>query len=252
MFGSKEQEIPKLEIPKLETHAGYAAAVAKLQELYDQCGAAERRLQEINADLARAKSHPTGLDAKALRLLEGESDSESAAASELRKEFAQVSERRQVLARAVELQNNVVDRERYAATRVICTALEPQHRANVKAIAEALIALARPNQAAYNLHESLVGAGCAGHESHLRSMYLYWLGDPHDWQSRIAKWFMEAFEYGFISESEVPTEWRTAWWKKNGWKLEYLTAEYKAKHESAKKTAPEAKAREDEAVWTTA
>jgi hypothetical protein len=186
----------------------FSAEQAKLVDLQHRFNDADRRWHSCQAALTRKPPNP--LDVAADKLLTGDDSVLDRRVVDHRLELAGIDHERQVLRRAIEMQRQVLERERFRVGREVCEALRPAHREIVQKLADALIALGRVAAEEIDFRNALdeKGVPFAGF---LRPMPINRLGNPRDGNSMLARWLLEAVEFDLISSDAIPLEWRQ-WW----------------------------------------
>ena len=99
--------------------------------------------------------------------------------------------------------------EKTRASREICEKVKPEYQFIVARLAKNMIALGEAMVADITFFDSLRSGGVA-HGS-LTRMNVAALGDPREYQSRLAMWLQEAITFGLIDEETVPADWRSRW-----------------------------------------
>jgi hypothetical protein len=96
---------------------------------------------------------------------------------------------------------------RYAASALICDAVEAEYRARVASICGDLVKLYRSRKAYTEMIDALEIQGVAW--SRLHPMQPTFLGDAHETSnSRIALYLRDAEKAGFISQKDIPEDIR--------------------------------------------
>lgn len=191
----------------------YAEAKARLTDLKGQLSAteAERRdlLEGLGSLAGRRISDAITSEAEAL--IAGEQVTETKRREALTASLEQVSHRARVLREAVTLQSRTVDALAGEVSRAICADLLPTHQANVRAVIAAALSLAECCRVERDLREELQ-ENKVFYTSTLRPMPLrgFFLTDAHGeaQHGQLARFLLEAVEFGFMAESDLPQSLR--------------------------------------------
>ena len=191
---------------------GVKGAWDKLQGFNSDFTDLERRIGETNSWLTglRNEGRRGPIDQAAQALLAGKKFKDIDGDIALfQAEYPKLCKRRSVVARAVELQNKVLQEEKTRASREICEKVKPEYQFIVARLAKNMIALGEAMVADITFFDSLRSGGVA-HGS-LTRMNVGALGDPREYHSRLAMWLQQAITFGLIDEATVPADWRERW-----------------------------------------
>lgn len=195
-------------LPNLADDPTFAAAAAKYVELQGRLNGANARhalvISELNAAAATPGRRVNAVESAAYTLLgiDGGAVSVGANTARLREEFADVTEDRQVLAAAVEIQKGIVANLRAEVSRRIIAGLLPAHRQMVRNIIKCVTDLDAALAVEHDLRDELFqrNIGLAD----MRAMPMAGFGRLADPNSRASAYLIEACEHGFIDISELP------------------------------------------------
>ncbi len=185
----------------LDADESYYGAWLKLQALKTRLLEIERQRSGILTGLNRDIGRDEELTARAAALLQDGTNAvvplpTDARLARLRADLQTLNDERRVVERAIELQKEVLERERQRVSREICARLEPHYRELVRALGEALVTAGRANQELEDLHREIAAQGLT---QLLRPMQFRHLGRLDDQTSRINAWLADAREHGLIS-----------------------------------------------------
>lgn len=197
---------------RLERDPRYAAAKAKLFELQSEVTALDRQRNDADAGLASTiVTHSDRIASEASALLSGGPVFVPAREALIRT-LTELTHRLAVVSQAVVMQRQIVDELRGEVGKAIAIDLLPQHKANVAAVFKALIQLNAVAQVHFDLCDSL-NQNNVPSSGYIRPMPIPGLGLLSDQYSRASTFVLEAYEYDFITFSEVPDnlkEWAKA------------------------------------------
>lgn len=189
----------------LESHAGYAAANRKLAEFRVELTRAEGELVRIE-NLLRAARQTSGIDAEAAARLTG--GSVPAVADTSQEQFARARRNVEVLGRTVNLQEEIVARERQRGSVGICAELKPEYARIARQLGLAVLALGKGAEAEIRFINDLEQDGIM---CYLPRMVFSCAGNPAVYGSRIQTFLMQAVVEGFLRRDEIPESWLASW-----------------------------------------
>jgi hypothetical protein len=194
-------------VPSLhDASPAYADAKALTQRLVDKVSALEREddvlRERVNAQTPKERA----LNSRVSELLGDEVDEGNPEIDGIHARLKQNAAERRDLRTAIDVAKDRMSRARFDASRTICADAEPEYRARVRALADALLA-------AHKAHADVVGVTAALDAADVARPALFdagralaMLGLPRDPNSRLSYWFRETAQAGLIDPAIVPKE----------------------------------------------
>jgi predicted nucleic acid-binding Zn-ribbon protein len=185
---------------------GYAEAKALTQRLVDKVSALEREDDDLRHRLNNTNSQDRAMNSRVAELLGDEVDEANPEVDGIHARLKQNGAERRDLRTAIDVARDRMSRARFDASRTICAEVEPEYRARVKALAEALAAAHRAHADVVSLLGAIDAADVARPVLFDAGRALAMLGLPNDPHSRLAAWFRETAAAGLIEPATVPKE----------------------------------------------
>ncbi|PTR14469.1 hypothetical protein C8R31_106142 [Nitrosospira sp. Nsp2] len=189
-------------LPKLSDNKEYAAATNKLADLRLQLAEAEGKRDAILSEIHKGRPQRNPIQEAAEKMLEGGSSPEITNEEKLRESYQELITRISVIKAAIRLQEQKVMDKLSAVSVEVMERFQPAHRENARKVVSKLKELDEALTAEAELREGLYYAGFA--TGRLTYMGIRELGDLRDPNSRVYRYLMEAFQEGFIDQSELP------------------------------------------------
>lgn len=189
---------------KLEDDVRFVAAKGRLVELQLALASLESERDGLQGRLNQLAHEPkkSKMDEAADALIQDGEISLSTLDS-VRQNMAQLVDRIQVHRHAIEKQRRHIAGLVSEISKTIAQEMLPTHKANVKKVVRALLALDQAMIAEHQLRDDLYVNGIE-YASAIRPMPITRLGTSLDRFSILSGYLLEALEHGFITEAELP------------------------------------------------
>jgi hypothetical protein len=191
-----------LALPKLSDNKEYVAASNKLADLRLQLVETEGKRDALLLEIHEGRPQLNPIQEAAERMLGDGPSTEIISEAKLRESYQDLITRISVIRTAIQLQEQVVLDKRSAASFEVVQRFRPVHHENVRKIVAKLKELDEILNAEADLREGLSLGGFAA--SSLIPMNILELGLLSDPDSRVYRYFLEAYREGFIGQSELP------------------------------------------------
>jgi len=188
----------------------YAKEWNKLMGIRTQLTAADRNLNELNLK-APGDEVETNKRLKVDAILAG-TDPDLVESSNWRADLDKARERYRLLFAAEKAQRDILQQERLRASKVIAESVKKEYSETVRGIALTLIEVGKAALKERNLGDTLRAEDVSFYQV-FQPMPLNILGSPLDPTARISLWLKETLRLEYISETDIPKEWREAWKK---------------------------------------
>jgi len=209
----------KLNEFSLMNHGGYKAAYDKLQELH---GERDKVESEINKLLASESSEEAKIvkDKRIQALIDGKNP-DDIKSTNYNESLDKCYERKRLINGAIEKQRKTIAEQRMIVSDEIMKHAGPKYSEIVKRQAQLYIDLAEIIIEERELREELSenDISFTSCPNGVRPMPINFGDDPLEASSRFAMYIIEAVEYGFLKESDIPKIFKNAWKKRSGFEF---------------------------------
>ena len=211
-------------------HQGYKEAEGKLTDLKGQYNEVDRYIATINS-VDHENEFKSLKKKKVVAILNNE-DPDDITQTDWRGAYSKACDRRRVLLAGPGEQKRVVQNpegiaakkeEKGMGKKKEAEGAKPLYSEIVRELADKMTELGRVIEREIEFRDVLK-QGDVQYSGSFTPMNIASLGDPRDIYSRLAAWLIEAAQRGYLSEKNIPQEWRDVWFKRSGFVFEKKAA----------------------------
>ena len=202
-------------------HQGYKEAEGKLTDLKGQYNEVDRYIATINS-VDHENEFKSLKKKKVVAILNNE-DPDDITQTDWREAYSKACDRRRLLLAALEEQKRFVKDQEVIASKIEAERAKPLYSEIVRELADKMTELGRVIEREIEFRDVLK-QGDVQYSGSFTPMNIASLGDPRDIYSRLAAWLIEAAQRGYLSEKNIPQEWRDVWFKRSGFVFEKKAA----------------------------
>lgn len=185
------------------------------QGLNSQMNELDKHVQDL---LSEGNEKATDLQEQKVQALLAGADPDNVIQKNWQKDYQRALERRRLLMAAIEKVKRELEEVRSLVSKEICSKIAPKNLEIGKEFYLALIQLGQAITKKNEFYDSLYQADIA-YTSYLPILSNIRLGDPMDFSSFFCILLREGVRQEFLTENDIPLEWRTSWFKRSGYKL---------------------------------